>query len=92
MIVQGAWHGKHGFGQHASGITSHFKQRVNYPMRHTATAIDRHGDRVDQERHVIMNDLHDGVFTDKSILGQRWVEYPYPRTCRVRRSIQKPPV
>jgi len=37
--------------------------------------VDRHGDRVDQEGHVVIDDLDHRVVTDKTVLGQSGVEY-----------------
>jgi len=40
------------------------------------TAIELVGDRIDQERHVVVDDLHDGVAAFEAMFGGGRIEYP----------------
>ena len=39
-----------------------------------------------------MHDLHDRVFTDKTVLGQCWIEYAHAGAVRCARRIEQTPV
>jgi len=58
-------------------IALHTHQRVNNPVRRAVAAIDGHGDRVHQKRHVVMHDLHHRVLADEAVFRQRGVEHAH---------------
>ena len=58
----------------ALGVACDAEQGVNDPVGGAVAAVDGHGDRVHQEGHVVVDDLHNGVVADKSVLCQCRVE------------------
>jgi hypothetical protein len=61
IAVEIAPHGHHGMGQQMDGDLA---------------AIEFVGDRIDQERHVVVHDLHDRVAALEAVVGQPGIEQP----------------
>ena len=61
VAVEVAPHRQHGMGQQVDGDLA---------------AIELVGDRIDQERHVVVDDLHDGVAALEAVVGGRGIEHP----------------
>ena len=78
--------------QLALRVARHAHQRVNNPVRGTATAVDGHGDRVHQKRHVGVNNLDDRVVTYKPVFSQCGVEYAHLGALWDMSGIQQAPV
>ena len=76
----------------ALGVAAHAHQRMNNPVSGAAGAIDRHGDRIHEERHVVLHDLNHGVLADKAVLSERRVEHAHPGALRRARRIEQAPV
>ena len=61
VAVEVAPHRQHGMGQQVDGDLA---------------AIELVGDRIDQERHVVVDDLHDGVAAFEAVVGGGGIEHP----------------
>jgi len=92
LLVACVLPGQEGFGNLAISIALKRQQRVNNPMHHAAAAIDRHGDRVHQEGHVIVNNLNDRLLTVKTVFGQGGVVHVNTLASDIGRSVQQMPV
>jgi hypothetical protein len=53
--------------------------RVDQQMQAQALAVDLHGNRIDQERHVVVDDLHHAVARTPAVLAGRGAEHLHPR-------------
>jgi hypothetical protein len=60
----------------ALGVARHAHQRVNNPVRRAVAPVDGHGHRVDQEGHVVVDNLHHRVIADKTVFSQCRVKHP----------------
>ncbi len=63
-------------GQVAVEVAPHRQHRVGQQVDRDFAAIERVGDRIDEERHVVVDDLHDGVAAHEAVVGGR-VEDPH---------------
>ena len=72
--------------------SAHRQHGVDDPVRGAPARIDRHGHRVDQERHILLHDLDHTVVADETVLLQAGVEHPHTRERRERGRLQQAPV
>jgi len=61
----------------AVGVTHDVHDRMDDQVQGQALAGDLHGDRVDQEGHVVAGDLDDGVRALPAVLVEARVEHPH---------------
>jgi hypothetical protein len=70
-----------GFVRHldqvAIEVAPHRQHRMGQQVHAELPAIELVGDRIDQERHVVVDDLDDGVAALEAVVGERRIEHPH---------------
>ena len=62
--------------QVAVEVAPHRHHGMRQQMDVDLAAIELVGDRIDQERHVVVDDLHDGVAAVEAVVGGGRIEHP----------------
>ena len=69
--------------QRAVGTALHGNDRMHDQMQRQPVAVDLHRHRVDQERHVVVDDFDDGMRGLPAVLFERRIEHPHASAARV---------
>ena len=63
--------------QIAVEVAPHRQHRMGQQMHADFAAIELVGDRIDKERHVVVDHLHDRAGALEAVVGRRWIEHPH---------------
>ena len=63
--------------QVAGAVPGDGEDRVRQQMQRQATLRQRKADRIDEKRHVVIDDLHHGVSGAESVFPERGIEYAH---------------